>query len=307
MLQETRRRVADVPAGRVIVVTGSEYMDLVQEQLPELPRENILGEPVGRNTGASVAWAAHVIRARDPEAVLVVLPSDHVIQDVLAFHDALGIALDHAVAADRCTLFGIVPERPDTGFGYIEVAVPDADGPQPVVRFVEKPTAERAEGMVASGRFYWNSGMFVLPIGPLIQAFERWLPELWAGIIEGSVSFDRRAKVFPTLPAVSLDVGLMEHMTALSVVPVRMGWDDVGTFYAVARLLAGRQGERVVLDESRDVMVIGDQGPWIAGIDLAHLVIVRTPDAILIMPPDSAQDVRRLVARLKDGPGQELL
>lgn len=307
MLQETVRRIPQVPASRVIVVTGSDYVGLVREQLPAVPAENVLGEPVGRNTGASVAWAAQVVKARDPEAVLLVLPSDHVIEDVPQFHQALEVALDHALAHDRFTLFGIVPERPDTGFGYIEVAAAGAAGPQPVVRFVEKPTAERAEDMVASGRFYWNSGMFVLPVGPLVRGFERFLPDLWAGIHAVVQSPDRLADGFATLPAVSLDVGLMEKTPDLTVVPVRMGWDDVGTFYAVARLLAGRQGERVLLDRSRDVLVIGEHGPWIAGLDLEHLVVVRTPDAILIMPPESAQDVRRLVARLREGPGQELL
>jgi mannose-1-phosphate guanylyltransferase len=307
MLQETVDRVGPHDPHRVVVVTGADYTGLVREQLPRVPDENILGEPVGRNTAASVAWAAALIRGRDPDAVLTVLPSDHAVARPEAFQRVLRRAQDHARETGRLTLFGIVPSRPDTGFGYIEAGADEGDGIRAVVRFVEKPDRERAEAMVASGRYFWNAGMFILPVERTWRYFEQFLPDLARGMARIVQHPDDTAPVFRELPAVSLDVGLMERVPDLSVLPADIGWDDVGTFQAVARLLAARAPDRVVWDDTEDVLVIGDEGPWIAGVGVRHLVIVRTPDVVLILPPEQAQGVRNLVRRLQEGPGRALL
>jgi mannose-1-phosphate guanylyltransferase len=307
MLQETVDRVGPHDPATVVVVTGRDYLPLVYEQLPEVPYRNVLGEPVGRNTAASIAWAARLILDRDPDAVLTVLPSDHAIRDGAGFRHALGMARAYARDTGRFTLFGIVPDRPDTGFGYIETAAGEPGTVQAVVRFVEKPDRTRALAMIESGRFYWNSGMFILPVKPLWAAFQDLLPAHAEGIETLCREPGRTRAVFEELENVSIDVGIMERWQDLSVLPADIGWDDVGTFQAVARLVAEREPARVVFDRSRDVVVVGDEGPWVAGIGLEHLIIVRTPDVVLVLPPEEAQGVRGLVARLKDGPGQELL
>ncbi len=303
LLQETRDRVGPViPEGRIVVVTGEEYRGMVASQLPGLPSAHILGEPVGRGTAASVAWAARVIQAQDPEAVLVVLPSDHAVRDGDGFRRRLAEAVDHARARQQMTLFGIVPDRADTGFGYIEAGGPLGGAARSVVRFVEKPDARRAAEMVESGQYFWNSGMFVLPLAPLADAFRTWLPDHWAAV--GDMDAPHALERFAALPNVTLDVGIMEPCgPELAVLPLDVGWDDVGTFQAVARILAGRPPVRTVLEKSRDVVVVGDDGPLIAGIGLEHLVIVRTPDAILILPPEEAQTVRTLVRRVAEEEG----
>jgi mannose-1-phosphate guanylyltransferase/mannose-6-phosphate isomerase len=303
LLQETRERVGPLVADqRVVVVTGAEYAELVARQLPTVDPANILGEPAGRGTAASVAWAAAHIARQDPAAVLAVLPSDHVVRDAETFRRQLTAAWDHAAAHQQMTLFGIVPDRPDTGFGYIETGSKVGTGAHAVIRFVEKPDQARARDMVASGRFWWNSGMFVLPLRPLQEAFATLLPEVWAAAeaLEAGAGPD----AFLALPSVTLDVGVMERWgDRLAALPLDVGWDDVGTFQAVARLLAGRPPLRTVLERCEDVVVVGDDGPLVTGIGLKDLVIVRTPDAILILPPHEAQAVRTVLRRVGEEEG----
>ena len=306
LLQETRERVVDLfSPERVLVVTGEAYVERVREQLPDLRADQILAEPAGRGTAASVAWAAQSIAASDPDAVLAVLPSDHAVAQPSRFQERLGRALEHAAAHGEMTLFGIVPDRPDTGFGYIEIASAPGDGASRVVRFVEKPDTGEAVRMVESGRFLWNSGMFMLPLPALEEAFLRFMPRCWEA--SGELLASGSVGPFLELDSVSLDVGIMERMAELAVFALDVGWDDVGSFEAVARLQKGRATEGVVLEDSRDVVVLGDEGPLVAGIGLQGLVIVRTPDAVLILPPEHAQSVRTIVRRLQAAGRPDLL
>lgn len=297
LLQETADRVAPlIDRAHTLVVTGEAYAPLVDEQLPGCW---VLGEPVGRNTAASIAWAAAAIRERDPDALLAVLPSDHAVEDPVGFRGVLAAAMASAQRRRRMTLLGVRPTRPETGFGYIEAEAPAAGVPVgvPVAAFVEKPSRERAEAMVASGRFYWNAGMFILPLQEVWSALARWLPDTLAAVSTAPDDFGER---FRALEPVSFDVGILERATAVDVLPLDVGWDDVGSFQAVARLLAGRAPQRVAWDRVHDVTVIGDDGPLIAGIGLSHLVVVRTPDAVLILPPEESQAVRALVHQLQE-------
>jgi mannose-1-phosphate guanylyltransferase len=307
LLQETRERVADLfPADHILVVTGDAYRDVVREQLPDVPAGHILAEPAGRGTAASVAWAAQVVEQEDPDAVLAVLPSDHAVEHADRFRDRLRRALQHATDEREMTLFGIVPDRPDTGFGYIETARAPGYGPARVARFVEKPSADEAERMVESGRFLWNSGMFLLPLPPLAAAFRRFMPECWEAC--RTLAQEGSSAPFLALDSVSIDVGIMERVgDKLAVFALQAGWDDVGNFEAVARLHQGRPQPGVILEDSRDVVVLGDEGPMVAAIGLQRLVIVRTPDAILILPPERAQSVRTIVKRLEQQGSDALL
>jgi len=296
LLQETASRVAGlVDREHTLVVTGRDYQALVAEQLPGA---RVLAEPVGRNTAASIAWAAFVVRREDPGGVMAVLPSDHAVGDVPQFSDAVARAMQFAGREGRMTLLGVKPTRPETGYGYIEIREPSRPNQVvPVAAFVEKPDVKRAEAMLASGRFFWNAGMFMLPVNVVWQALEQQLPRVVAAV-QASDRPDQFDAQFRALDPVSFDVGVMEHSRDLSMLPLDVGWDDVGSFAAVARILANRAPDRVVWERVQDVTVIGDDGPWIAGIGLEHLVVVRTPDAVLILPPEEAQAVRALVRQL---------
>ncbi len=313
MLRTTRDRMRPlIDDGHTWVVTGYDYVGKVKENLPTLPVDQILGEPVGRNTAPSIAWAASSIAQIDPEGVMVVLPSDHMIQHIDKFRQLVGEAMEQAQERGGFYTFGIVPNHPETGYGYIEQ---DGAGPnfhvQRVARFVEKPPLEQAEAMVQSGRYYWNSGMFVFPVMEFLEAVDTHLPDLSQGI--QAIRQDPRSldRVFPELPQVSVDHGILEKVASMFVLRADIGWDDVGTFAALARLLPrndemnAARGHAVFVD-SENVTAISD-GPVVSCIGVKDLVVVATHDAVLILSPGRAQDVRQVVQALKEGRHEHLL
>jgi mannose-1-phosphate guanylyltransferase len=317
MIRRTRERVRPlIDDQHVVVVTGADYVAKVAENLPEIPPANILGEPVGRNTAPSITWAAQRIYRHDPQAVLLVLPSDHMIRAEQQFCRLVDQAMTEVQRRPGFYTFGIVPTHPETGYGYIEVSrreVP-AGNAVPVLeasRFVEKPPAEEAERMVQSGRYYWNSGMFVFRVADFLEAVERLLPDIAAGIWRLEISPDEAPAIFAGFPSISVDQGIMEHVHPVYVLPADIGWDDLGTFAALARFLPrnddrnAARGHAVFVD-SHNVTAISD-GPVVSFIGVKDLVVVATPDAVLILPPDRAQDVRAVVETLRARRQEHLL
>lgn len=313
MLRTTRERVRSLIDDRhTWVVTGQDYVQKVQENLPGVPPAQILGEPVGRNTAPSIAWAATAIMDRDPDGVMLVLPSDHMIQRPAVFRRLAAEAMERAEERGGFYTFGIVPTHPETGYGYIER---DGDGPSPAVqkvaRFVEKPPVEEAERMVASGRYLWNSGMFVFPVGEFMEAVACHLPDLSTGLRTIMREPARLPQIFGELPEVSVDHGILEKVREMYVLQADIEWDDVGTFAALARLLPrndeknAARGHAVFVD-SENVTAISD-GPVVSFIGVRDLVVVATQDAVLILPPERAQDVRQVVQALKEGRHEHLL
>ena len=313
MLRTTRDRVRTlIDDDHTWVVTGQDYVDKVRENLPSIPTGQILGEPVGRNTAPSIAWAASSIAAVDPDGVMVVLPSDHMIRHTEKFRLLVGEAMEQAEAHGGFYTFGIVPNHPETGYGYIEQ---DGEGSNPrvqrVARFVEKPPLEQAEAMVQSGRYYWNSGMFVFPIPEFLAAVDTYLPTLSQGLHVIGKEPESLDQIFPELPQVSVDHGILEKVASMYVLRADIGWDDVGTFAALARLLP-RNGEmnaargHAVFVDSENVTAISE-GPVVSCIGVKDLVVVATQDAVLILSPDRAQDVRQVVQALKEGRHEHLL
>ncbi|CAB1130086.1 Mannose-1-phosphate guanylyltransferase (GDP) [Candidatus Hydrogenisulfobacillus filiaventi] len=310
MLRRTRERVRPlIDDFHTLVVTGRDYVGKVRENLPELLPSHILGEPVGRNTAPSLAWAAAVIHRSDPRAVMLVLPSDHLIQHEAPFRRLVREALWQAEQRGGFYTFGIKPTHPETGYGYIEtretVAPDRGEGPRVLAarRFVEKPPADVAAQMVASGRYFWNSGMFVFPAADFLEAVGRYLPAVRAAADRLAEDPGQAEDIFPALPAISVDHGVMERVQPLYVLPADIGWDDLGTFAALARLLPrnddqnAARGKAVFID-SQNVTAISD-GPVVSFIGVQDLVVVATPDAVLILPPDRAQDVRAVVEQLR--------
>lgn len=316
LIAETVERIASIcPPDRVLVVTGEQLLDATRAALPELPEAAFLGEPFPRNTAACIGWgSAHIARSA-PDAVIMALPSDHHVADPARFLEAVRVAVESA-RSGTITTIGIVPTRPDTGYGYIEAAETVGEGARRVERFVEKPDRERAEQYVASGKHYWNSGMFFFRAQDMLDAIAEHLPDLDRGLerIDRAARLGSPAEVaeiktvFESLASVSIDYGVMEKLSGLHVVPASFGWSDLGSWQVTHELAdkdeAGNAVDSdVLLIEAqgnlvRDLRSDGD-GRVIAVVGVRDLCIIETDDALLVIPRERSQDVRQVVELLR--------
>jgi mannose-1-phosphate guanylyltransferase len=299
---------------RVWIATGRALADATAAALPRVPRAQILAEPVARNTAPPIGWAAAVIARQDPEAIVAVLPADHFIGDEPGFRRVIERALRAAEEGWLATV-GIVPTRPETGYGYIEVGDAIGEGANAVARFVEKPDRQRAQQFLAGGRHLWNAGMFFFRAGVMRAAIAKHLPPLAAGLdrLDAAAATGDEARelaeVFPTMPSISIDHGVMEKAERLAVVPGSFGWNDVGS-WEVAWELAARDGKgnalpegTVAVDATNNLVVDLTRGTprkRFALLGVNDLVVVETEDAVLVIPRDRAQDVRLVVDALKE-------
>jgi mannose-1-phosphate guanylyltransferase len=326
LLAATVRRLAPlVTPDRVVVVTGEHLAEATAKAVPGVPRSQILCEPAPRNTAPCIAWATASIARLDPDALVAVLPSDHFITDEAGFRRVLEQALATA-ATGRVTTVGIVPTRPETGYGYIEVGDPidsassGAGGARSVARFVEKPDRARAEQFLAGGKHLWNAGMFFFRASDMTALVESHLPELAAGVARidaaaGSATATEVLKsVFPTLPSVSIDHGVMEKAAGLAVVPGEFGWNDVGSWQSAWELgspdAAGNalSAGAIAIDARNNlVRTLGTSKKVVALVGVDDLVVVETEDALLVIPRERAQDVRLIVEALKASGRTDLL
>jgi mannose-1-phosphate guanylyltransferase/mannose-6-phosphate isomerase len=295
-----------------LIVANEEHRFIIAEQLREigLARHALLLEPVGRNTAPAACVAALSLVEAEPDALMLLMPSDHVIEDRAAFLTAVERAAT-AARIGRLATFGIQPERPETGFGYIEraAALSGADGAFAVARFVEKPDTATAEAYVASGNFFWNSGIFLFPAALYVSELERLRPDMLAACrqaLEGArrdddfVRLDKTA--FAACPSDSIDYAVMEHTERAAVVPVSMGWNDLGSWDALWELAdkdtSGNALVGNVIAEDATNCYLRSESGLIAALGVEDLVVIATDDAVMLAPRDRAQDVRRLVSRL---------
>jgi mannose-1-phosphate guanylyltransferase len=314
LIAATVRRIeALVPAERVWVATGTSLVDATAAAVQRVPRTHLLAEPVPRNTAPCIGWASATIARTDPDAIVAVLPADHFIGDEIAFREVLARALG-AAQDGWLTTVGIVPTRPETGYGYIEVGERIAEGVSAVVRFVEKPNRERAEAFVAGGHHLWNAGMFFFRATVMHDAIAKHLPLLAAGLdrIDASAARGEEvralAEVFPTLPSISIDHGVMEKAERIAVVPGSFGWNDVGS-WGVTWEMAVRDAQGNALPKGtiaieatnnlvKDLSRNATRKRW-ALVGVHDLVIVETDDAVLVVPRARVQDVRAVVDALE--------
>jgi mannose-1-phosphate guanylyltransferase/mannose-6-phosphate isomerase len=313
LLQQAALRVPqDAGFAAPLVIANEEHRFLIAEQLREIDvaPQALLLEPVGRNTAPAVCVAALYLAERAPAALMLVTPSDHRIDDVPAFLSAV----ERAAAAARAgflVTFGVTPERAETGYGYIERGkkLGDIDGAFAVARFVEKPDAATAERYVKSGDFFWNSGIFLFPAALYLSELERLRPEILAACRralaearsdDDFVRLDKAA--FADCPADSIDYAVMEHTARAAVVPVTMGWSDLGSWDALwesaAKDADGNALTGNVLAEDTRNSYIRSEAGLVAALGVEDMVVVATQDAVMLAPRDRAQDVRSLVARL---------
>ena len=307
LLAATVRRLSPlVTPDRVVVVTGEHLAEGTTKAVPGVPRDQILCEPAPRNTAPCIAWANAVIGKMDPDALVAVLPSDHFITDEPAFRKVLEIALDTA-AKGRVTTIGIVPTRPETGYGYIELGDDLGGGVRAVARFVEKPDRARAEAFVAGKKHLWNAGMFFFRAKDMTSLVARHLPELAKGVDAIGADPGSLKSVFPTLPSISIDHGVMEKAEGLAVVPGDFGWNDVGSWQSAWELAdrdangnAVPEGSMALEASNNLIRSLGSRkDKVIALVGVDDLVVVDTDDALLVIPRDRAQDVRLIVESLK--------
>jgi len=311
LLRATAERVWDVlPPERTFVVTSEQLREQVERELPELQPKQILAEPVGRNTAPCIGWAATHVKRLDDDAIMAVLPADHYIRETEAYVDTLRRGLEAATHGDYVTI-GIRPGRAETGYGYIEVGSEIDPGVFRARRFVEKPNRQRAEQFVANGNFLWNSGMFFFLASRILEAIDQHLPGLGRELQRYDVA--ARAgneaalvrETYGALPAVSIDHGIMEKVSAVSVVPGTFEWSDLGSWTSAWELAS--QDERanvlpegaIAVDASGNFVSAPD-GKLIALVGVQDLVVVDAGDALLIVPRERAQDVREVVAALRE-------
>jgi mannose-1-phosphate guanylyltransferase len=320
MLEQTVARIEPlIPPERIVVVAGEAHGPLLREVLPQLPRDHLLLEPIGRNTAACVAWAALWVQQRQPDAVMVVLPADHAIGDEAEFRAVLATATAVARTANRLVTIGIRPTHPETGYGYIRVGHErlhiDGREVHRVERFVEKPSREKAAQFLAEGGYLWNSGMFIWRVDAILQALQRHLPQLVQEFeaVRAALADDARAvaEVYPRLPSISIDVGVLEQAADVWVVPGDFGWSDVGSWRALSALLPADAQGNVAVGELRALETSGcliySPHKLVAAIGITDLVVIDTEDVLLICPKHRDQEVRTLVELLEREGRQDIL
>jgi len=300
---------------RIVIATGADLLPATRRVLPDLPESSFLGEPVPRNTAACIAWATSIICRRDPEALVMVLPSDHHVADIAGFQRVIGVALDAARRGALVTV-GIEPTRAETGYGYIELGDATGPGMRQGRSFREKPDRPTAEEYVKSGRYVWNAGMFFFRADRMLAEIARHLPAISEGLagIERAANVgaareaEETARIFPTLPSISIDVGVMEKVDAFEVVPASVGWTDLGSWESAWELAEkdsdgnATHGRAVTVDAKNNLfydLTSGEGGRLVAALGVENLCIVQTDDTLLVVPRERSQDVRAIVLELE--------
>ena len=311
LLQGTVDRLTPLTDERVLVVTGKAHADAVRAQLPGLLPHQVLAEPSPRDSMAAIGLAAALVERRDPEAVIGSFAADHLIPDAGAFADVIREAAEVAHDGHLVTI-GIEPTSPSTGFGYVRTGrpLPGARTARRVLQFVEKPDAELAARYVASGEYRWNAGMFVVRAAMLLDLLERWHPDLATGLREVAADPSRLPDVWPGLTKIAIDHAVAEPAAdagRVVVVPASFAWDDVGDFGSLATLVPPDDGgvDLRVLGDRADItsldtsgLVVAAGGRRVAVVGLDDVVVVDTPDAVLVTTRARAQDVKGVVDQL---------
>jgi mannose-1-phosphate guanylyltransferase len=332
LLAATARRLGAVcDRERIAAVFAADHGELVAAELGDLDPANLIAEPEGRDTAAAIGLAAVVIGARDRDAVIGVLPADHYIGDEARFAAAVDDAFAAAEIGSRIATVGVVPTRPETGYGYLEIDQTaegqpirgplvgeidqTADPVRPVVAFVEKPDAGAARSYLAGGRHLWNAGMFFARADHWRAEIERHLPDTAAGLAAIEAALDDPAAwaaPYVAMPRVSIDVGVMEKTDAVVCVPGDFGWSDVGSWASVAEVHgvddsgSAHIGDVFSIDGERNIAV-ADADAVIGLVGVSDLIVVASGKAVLVTTADRAQEVRELVAAIEAGDREDVL
>ena len=303
----------------IFVVTNLNYFNLLKEQLPEIPEENILLEPVAKNTAAAIGFAAAVIKSKYDDAVMMILASDHLIKNEGLFLDTLLLASKVAEDGENLLTIGITPTYPETGYGYINFGNSDDDhkGVYEVKRFVEKPDLDKAKEYLNDGAYLWNSGMFVWRVSTILNQFEALMPNTYAGLVDIQKAFgtpnyqEVLLESFNAFEKKSIDYAIMEQAENIYTIPGNFGWDDVGNWLAISRINKTNdsgnyvQGQAITIDTNNST-IIGDKR-MIATVGIKDIIVVDTGDTILICNKNNTQEIKKVIEHLKISNHDELL
>lgn len=317
MIQKTVKRLLPlVDMEDIFIVTNASYISLVKEQLPELPDENILAEPCARNTAPCIAFAAAVIGRKYDDAVMLVLPSDHLIGYENIYISTLKKAVAVSLENKNLVTIGITPTYPETGYGYINFGKESGNAYE-VERFVEKPDLPTAKEYLASGKYLWNSGMFVWKISSIMANLKEFMPDIYEGALRIGEAFGTESytevleKEFTAFTSESIDFGIMEKASDIYTIPGSFGWDDVGSWLAVERINETDDDKNYI---EGNVISIGSERATICGgkrliaaVGVEDIIIVDTDDAVLICSKNNTQDVKKVIAQLKEQGSSDLV
>lgn len=317
MIQKTVKRllpVADMED--IFIVTNASYKELVREQLPEIPEENILLEPAARNTAPCIAFAAAVIGRKYDDAIMMILPSDHLISCEELYISTLKKAAKAAETGKTLVTIGITPTYPETGYGYINFGDEKGDV-FAVERFVEKPDLPTAEKYLESGKYLWNSGMFIWKLSSIMANMQEFMPDIYEGAVKIGKAFGTPEyeevlnREFTAFRSESVDFGIMEKASDICTIPGSFGWDDVGSWLAVERIndtdSSGNytEGDVMTVDSERTTVCGGKR--LIAAIGTRDMIIVDTDDVLLVCSKNNTQDVKKAIAKLREEGREEFI
>ncbi|MEO1814737.1 MAG: mannose-1-phosphate guanylyltransferase [Acetobacterium sp.] len=312
MLQQTVARIDQLlPFERIFVITGKRYQDLVAQQLPKLPLENIILEPTGMDTAPCIGLGVSKIKKLFNNCNIVILPADHVIQDVEKFLQTIRFSDDFLNNGHEGILtIGIEPDRPETGYGYIKVEDhPCENEIYRVRRFVEKPDSNLAETYISEGNYFWNSGIFITDANYILKRIDEFLPELGSILkkIDSAMGTTQEESVlaeqYKNCPRISIDYGVMQREEKIFMIKSSFIWDDVGNWNSVGEYLKNENSNRILgealLRDSHNNIVFNEGKAVLVGLGIEDLVIVNTADAILIAKKDRVQEIKKITEQLK--------
>ncbi|MCK6694687.1 MAG: mannose-1-phosphate guanylyltransferase [Thermoanaerobaculia bacterium] len=300
------------PASNIYIVTNAAYRNLVKQQLPELSDSQILGEPSRNNTGPCIAYTAFKLAGLNPDANMVVAPSDHIVLKEDIFRQKIGQALDFAARHDALVTLGITPSRPDTGYGYIQFKNAAESGIYKVERFTEKPKLADAQAFVASGEYVWNAGIFIWKVKNVLKAFETHSPDIFHILEKGESLYNTpREEAFireqyPTTPNISVDFAIMEKAPNVYTIPADFGWSDLGTWASLHHECPKDeqgnvfQADHIVAMDVQNSLVRAPKGKLVVLKDLDDYIVVDEPDVLLIYPKSKEQEIKQVTVRVKE-------
>lgn len=318
LLRQTCDRVLPlVGPERIFVITSGELVAACRRELPELPAQRVVAEPVGRNTAPCAVLGVGLARRVAGDGPVALLPADHYIPEADIFREQLAAAFSHATATGTAVTFGIPPTRAETGFGYLQIGSESAGEFLPGVAFVEKPDRERAEAYLQGGRHLWNSGIFVWATDAFGAAAARYMPQLADRLAPAIAAYEtpafaeRLAAAYADCPSESVDCGIMERLERFTVLRARFRWSDLGGWEAWGELAGalddGNRGRADLIAVASDRNVVHADGRLVALVGVEDLVVVSTPDALLVCRREEAARIREVIARLESAGRGELL
>ncbi len=322
LIQSTYKRYSNfIPAENIFVITSDEYVDIIKKQLPEIPVENILAEPSRKNTAPCVAYISFKLLEKDPSACLIVAPSDHLVTDTKTFEELSLKGLKFAEKNKAFVTLGIQPTYPNTGYGYIQydTAAEHEDSVFKVKTFTEKPDLELAKTFLASGDFLWNAGIFMWNVKDVIEAFEKFQPEMFELFATEKENFntDKETeaieRIYPLCTSISIDYAIMEKANNVYVIPASFGWSDLGTWNSAYTNLKKDNkenaiaGDNIVVIDAKNSMIHAPNEKLVVLQGLDDFIVVDTPDVLLICKKENEQQVKDFLSIVKKHKGEKYL